>query len=572
MSILRVGLGTGNIGCGQTPDRYRRMGGRGLTALIMSEEVPAGCDPLGPENKLVITPGILSGTKFPNSGRVSLGGKSPLTGTIKESNAGGTVADSLGRLGLTALVLEGQAPPGELYLLHIGREGEARLIPAPEYQGLGSYATVKKIIKTLGPENSVLCIGPAGEERMEIASVQSSDTEGRPCRAAARGGLGAVMGSKGVKAVVVDQGGDEPEAIADPEGFRQGARSFAKALTEHPFSGKALPALGTLGLMAPVNALGAFPCYNATKGEMEGWEAISGEAMASLIKTRGGRTAHSGCSRCIIRCSNDFVDQSGEFVTASLEYETVWALGGMTGITDLEPLARMDHICDDLGVDTMSAGVAISVAMDAGHCSFGDGEAALRLLGEIARGTALGRVLGRGPSAVGEHFGHHRVPVVKNQSIAGYDPRAMQGNAVTYATSPMGADHTAGNLIGAYTSGLLNPLQTEGQVQASKNAQIMVAALDTTGLCLFCLAALNTPPGQEAFCAAMTAKWGREFTLADFLAMGRRVLNTEHGFNKRAGIAPQDSCLPRFFYEEPLPPHNQVVMISGEEMAEAMKI
>ena len=572
MSILRVDLSTGKIDREQTPDRHRKLGGRGLTAQMMADEVPPDCDPLGPGNKLIIAPGILSGTKFPNNGRISLGGKSPLTGTIKESNAGGTVADSLGRLGLTALVLEGRAANGELYLLHIGRGGDARLIPAPEYQGLGTYATVKKILETFGPENSVLCIGPAGEERMNIASVQSSDTESRPCRAAARGGLGAVMGSKGVKAVVVDQGGDAPGAIADPEGFRQGAKAFAKALTEHPFSGKALPALGTLGLMAPVNALGAFPCYNATKGEMKGWEAIGGEAMASLIKERGGRTAHNGCSRCIIRCSNDFVDQSGNFITASLEYETVWALGGMTGIKDLDLLARMDHICDDLGVDTMSAGVAISVAMDAGHCSFGDGDAALKLLDEIARGTAMGRVLGRGPSAVGEHFGHHRVPVVKNQSIAGYDPRAMQGNAVTYATSPMGADHTAGNLIGAYTAGLLNPLQAEGQVQASRNAQIMVAALDATGLCLFCLAALNTPPGKEAFCQAMTAKLGHEFSFADFQAMGSRVLQTEHAFNKRAGITSQDNRLPRFFYEEPLPPHNQVVMISDEEMGEALKI
>jgi aldehyde:ferredoxin oxidoreductase len=260
------------------------------------------------------------------------------------------------------------------------------------------------------------------------------------------------------------------------------------------------------------------------------------------------------------------VDKGGKYVTSSLEYETIWAMGGMTGIDDLDTIARLDYLCDDIGVDTMSTGVAMAVAMDAGHKKFGDREAAIRMVEEIAQATAFGKVLGNGPAAVGKHFNHARVPVVKGQSIAAYDPRAMLGNGVTFATSPMGADHTAGNVVGAYLTHQLDPLKKEGQVETSRNLQIAMAAADCTGMCFMAVVALTTPEGGGAFLNAINAKFGTNLGPDDIPALGIRVLKAEKEFNKKAGFTNQDDRLPRFFYEEPLPPHNTVFAISDEEI------
>jgi aldehyde:ferredoxin oxidoreductase len=312
--------------------------------------------------------------------------------------------------------------------------------------------------------------------------------------------------------------------------------------------------------------MGGFPSYNATKGVMAGWEKISGEHMADLMAKRGGRMGHKGCSQCIIQCSNEFVDAQGKYVTSSLEYETIWSMGGMTGIDDLDIIAQLDFLCDDLGIDTMSTGVGVGVAMDAGYRKFGDGRAAIELVEEIAAGTEFGKILGNGPEAVGKFFNHHRVPTVKGQSISGYDPRAMQGNAVTYATSPMGADHTAGNLISEYVSGKLDPLKTEGQVEASRNSQIAMAVVDSIGLCVLASAVLATPEGSEAFIAAINAKLGTHMQPEALSGMGLKVLKAEREFNRNAGFSNKDDRLPRFFYQEPLSPHNVVVQISDEDM------
>jgi aldehyde:ferredoxin oxidoreductase len=533
---------------------------------MINAEVPPTCDPLGPENKLIFAPGSLSGTSLVNTSRLSVGAKSPLTGTIKESNAGGTVAAALGHLGITAVIFDGQAPEGELYALRIDENGNAELLPADLYKGMRTYALSEKLLGIYGEKTSILCIGPAGEQKLAAASIQTTDVDGRPCRAAGRGGLGAVMGAKGLKAIMVDQRGKSTDAIANPEAFKEAAKDFAKAVKEHPFSGQMMPALGTAGLVGPINSMGAFPSLNATSGVMEGWEKVSGEAMAQMIRDRGGKTTHMGCSQCIVHCSNEFVNKEGKYVTSSLEYETIWSTGGMTGIADLDIIAQLDRLCDDIGVDTMSTGVAIGVAMDAGYKPFGDGDAAIQMLEEIAQGTELGKIMGNGPAAVGKHFNHHRVPVAKGQSIAAYDPRAMQGNGVTYATSPMGADHTAGNVIGEYMSGALNPLEPEGQVEASRNTQIAMASVDCTGLCLLASFALTTPEGGEAFVKAMSAKFGVALGPDDVPAMGIRVLKEERDFNRKAGFTNEDDRLARFFYEEPLPPHNKVVLITDEMM------
>ena len=566
MKFIRVNMNEQTINIADVPPEYMGLGGRGLTSIMINAEVPPKCDPLGPENKLIFAPGLLSGTPLVNTSRISIGAKSPLTGTIKESNAGGTVAAALGHLGITAVVIEGQAPDGELSFLRIDANGDASLVPAQAYKGMRTYALVEKIFELYGEKTAVLCIGPAGEYRLTAASIQTSDIDGRPCRAAGRGGLGAVMGVKGLKALIVDQGGKSADTIADPETFKEANKVIVKVIKAHPMAGQVMPALGTAGLVAPVNSMGAFPSYNARKGVLEGWEKISGEAMAKLIQERGGNTTHVGCAQCIVHCSNEFVDKEGKYVTSSLEYETIWATGGMTGIDDLDTIARLDYLCDDIGVDTMSTGVAVAVAMDAGYKEFGDSAAAIEMVEEISKGTEFGKILGNGPAAVGKHFNHERVPVVKGQSIAAYDPRAMLGNGVTFATSPMGADHTAGNVVGEYLEQKLDPLNAEGQVEASRNLQVGTAAMDCTGLCFMAYVALTTPEGGGALLKAINAKFGTQLGPEDVPALGMRVLKAEREFNKKAGFTSQDDRLPKFFYEEPLPPHNAVFTISDEEI------
>jgi aldehyde:ferredoxin oxidoreductase len=567
MKLVRVNMSEKTIHVEDVPQDYAGLGGRGLTSIIVNTEVPARCDPLGPENKLIFAPGLLSGTSLPNTSRMSIGAKSPLTGTIKESNVGGTVAAALGRLGITAIVVEGQAPEGELYALRIDEEGSASLIPAQEYAGMRTYKVVEKALEAYGEKTSVVCIGPAGEYKLTAASIQSSDTEGHASRAAGRGGLGAVMGAKGLKAIIVDRRGKSADPVADPEAFREAVKAVVQIVKADHMNAEVMPKLGTAGLVAPVNAMGAFPCYNARKGVLEGWEEICGERMAEMIKERGGNPTHRGCDQCIIHCSNVFVDKDGKYVTSALEYETIWAMGGMAAIADLDTIARLDNLCDDIGVDTMSTGVAIAVAMDAGYKAFGDGGAAIEMVEEIAQGTEFGRILGSGPAAVGKHFNHDRVPVIKGQSIAGYDPRAMLGHGVTYSTSPMGSDHTAGNVVGAYLEQVLDPLNPEGQVETSRFLQIAMAAFDTMGQCFMANVALLSPNSFAAFSKVIEAKLGTQLGPDDFpFGLGIRVLKAEREFNRKAGFTCEDDRLPWFFYKEPLPPHNTVFVISDEEI------
>ena len=423
--------------------------------------------------------------------------------------------------------------------------------------------------ETYGTKNSITCIGPAGEFQLASASVQTTDLDGRPCRAAGRGGLGAVMGSKGLKALIVDRSGSAADTLADPEAFKAAARAYAKAVKADEFSGEILPELGTASLVEPINAAGGLPTRNARQGQFEGAEKISGENMAQIIKARGGKTRHKGCSQCIIDCSNEYVDEAGTYVTSSLEYETIWSMGAMIGNDDLDSIARLDFLCDDIGLDTISTGVAVAVAMDAGYKPFGDGAAAIAMVEEIAQGTELGKVLGNGPDAVGQHFNHDRVPTVKGQSMAAYDPRAIQGMAVTYATSPMGADHTAGWVVDQNLEafgGTIDALGAEGQVEASRDTQIHMAAVDSVGICDFAQSGLATPEGIDNVYRMIAAKSGQPFSESDWTELGVRVLKAERQFNRNAGFTQEDDRLPDMFYTEPLEPHNIVVKVTPEAM------
>ncbi len=568
-TLLRVNMKKMTCTYETLPEQIRGLGGRGLSSSLVAREVPPAGDPLGPENRLVFAPGMLSGTICPNSGRLSIGGKSPLTGGIKESNVGGTGAAKMARIGLEALIIEDQPAQGKLYVLSL-RPNAAELIPADNLKGRGTYATAQMLGKKFGEKSALFCIGPAGELLLRSASIQVTDPDGNPCRAAGRGGLGALMGSKGLKAIVVDDTKGQSPHIADPDLFRAGQKKVAEAIKNHPFTGQAMPALGTAMVVSAMNAIGAFPALNARTGTYDKWEQLSGEALAERIAERGGQTTHAGCSTCIIRCSNVFVDRDKKYVTSGLEYETIWALGGMCDIPDLDVIARFDYLCDDLGIDTMNTGCAIAVAMEAGVKKFGDAAGALELVREIGSGSEIGTLIGDGPAAVGKKYGLTRVPVVKNQSVAGYDPRAVQGMGVTYATCPMGADHTAGWTVGACLEamgGKLDPLSPAGQVDCSRRIQIATAAADCTGICQFAGFPLNDiPAGGQGLLEMLNAKYGTSHGPEYLTELGKRVLRIERVFNLKAGLTAQDDRLPDFYYTEQLPPHNKPFLVKNEEM------
>lgn len=569
MKFLRVNMTTETVQWEKVPMEYSDLGGRALTSIMINTELPATIDPLGEQNKLIFAPGYFSGTSLVNTGRLSVGAKSPLTKGIKESNVGGTVAYSLAKLGIKAVIVEGQAEAGKYFLLNIEDENSASLVKADNLKGMRTYALTTRLHEKYGEKKSVTCIGPAGDFQLLSASIQSTDFDGRPCRAAGRGGLGAVMGAKGLKAIVVDRQGKFPIEMVDADHFQKASKAYAKAVKADEFSGQILPEFGTAVLVEAINAAGAFPTNNAVTGQFAGIEKISGETMAKLIKERGGKTTHKGCSQCIIDCSNEFVTEKGEYVTSSLEYETIWAMGGMIGNDNLDAIARLDFLCDDIGLDTMNTGVALAVAFDAGYREFGDADAAIELVEEVAVGTEMGRLIGNGPDAVGKHFHHDRVPTVKGQGMAAYDPRAIQGMAVTYATTAMGADHTAGWVVDQNLEafgGTIDPHEAKGQVEISRNTQIHMAAVDAVGICDFAQSGLATDEGINNIFTMMSAKSGKDFDQKDWTELGERVIKAELQFNRKAGLTKEDDRLPLMFYQEPLAPHNVVVKVSDEEM------
>ncbi|MGQ9676947.1 MAG: aldehyde ferredoxin oxidoreductase family protein [Chloroflexota bacterium] len=560
--ILRVNLTSGEIAHSDEMPKMTLAGGRSLTSHLIAAEVPPDCHPLGPRNKLVFAPGLLSATSAPCAGRLSVGCKSPLTGGIKESNAGGTATLKLGRLGLSALVVEGQAKAGDWHLLHISREG-ARLLPASKYAGLNNYRLAEALRERFGRAVGIVSIGAAGERRLTAASIAVTDGEGRPCRHAARGGPGAVMGSKGLKAIVID---DRGGSLRNPPGagqFKEARQMVVDGLRRNPSTSVGLPNMGTALLVSLMNEVGALPTRNFRFGRFERVESISGEALfTNLLSRPGAKYGHACSPSCIIRCSNVYTGPEGEYLTSGLEYETLWSLGINCEIDDLDAVARMDHLCDDLGLDTIETGAAIAACMEAGLLSFGDADGSLRLLTEVEQGTVLGRVLGCGVATTARVLGVSRVPAVKGQSLSGYDPRAAKGIGVTFATSPMGADHTAGYSIVANVlniGGFVDPLRPEGQVELSTSLQELQSALDSTGLCMFtALAMLDDPAIETGLLGMINAVAATSLDKTSLIAAGREILETERAFNRVAGLSAVHDTLPEFFREEPLPPHGTV--------------
>lgn len=484
--LYRVNMAALSTSSEPVPERWRGLGGRGLISAIVAEEVKPTCHPLGKSNKLVFAPGLLAGTACANSGRLSAGAKSPLTGTIKESNAGGTSAQCLARLGIRALVIEGLPQKDTLYALHVDKDG-VRISEETELVGKGNYEVMQTVSKRHASKIGILSIGPAGELRLAAANISVQDPDGN-MRSHGRGGLGAVMGSKKIKYITIDDTDGPGVQIGDPERFKAAAKVFGKAVVAHPVSGESLKLYGTDVLVNIMNEAGALPTRNFRYGQFPDHEKISGERLHDVIVERKGRPWHVCHKGCVIKCSQVYKDPDGNYVTSGVEYETIWGFGANCELGDLDTIAQADRIMDDVGIDSIETGVAMAVAMEAGVLPFGDGAGVLRLLQEIGTGTPLGRILGSRAAWVGKAYGMRRVPVVKGQGLSAYDPRSVKGMGITYATSTMGSDHTAGYCIPVNilnVGGFVDPLKKEGQIELSRRLQTGTASLDTTGLCLF---------------------------------------------------------------------------------------
>jgi aldehyde:ferredoxin oxidoreductase len=562
--ILRVNLTRETISHDQDCAYPIDLGGRALTSSIVAKEVPPHSTPLGNDNRLVLAPGILTGSALSSADRLSIGGKSPLTGGIKESNVGGKAGAALARLGIRALIICGVAK--EWHILHLS-PGKCEILPAGSLVGKNIFPTVRDLQRKFGADTAMMVIGSAGEHRMAAAAIGVTDVDGVPARHAARGGLGAVMGAMKLKAIVLDLKGTDLVPGADVDGLRRASKRYARALLSNNTTGRVLTEYGTAVLVNIIDNAGGLPTRDFRVGNFEGADAISGEWMHDTINARSGKNVHPCMPGCVIRCSNVYPSATGVEITRGLEYESIAMLGSNCGISDLDAIAQANRLCDDIGLDTIEVGASLAVAMDAGIAPFGNAQAMQEMIGEIGQGTALGRVLGQGAVITGRVFGAARIPAVKGQAIAAYDPRALKGTGVTYATSPMGADHTAGNAIPGTVLpgiGMIDPAKADHQIAMSRYLQELAAFFDAAGLCWFARAPLLEE--HDLLLDMMVTRLGRGFEWTDLMEIGWRTLQIEREFNSRCGFNSFDDRLPSFFLDEPLPPRQLTFDVKNEAL------
>ncbi len=579
MWIIRINMNDRSYKFEEVPKAYQHLGGRGLTSTMIYDEVPPTCHALGPNNKLVFAPGIVTGTNSATSARVSVGGKSPLTGTIKESNAGSAWAQTLAKMQVKALVVEGKPPEEDKYwMIHLSWDADAgqpkvEFLPADEYVGRELYEIYPEVFERFGKVN-VAGIGLAGEYLYGNSGIVFEDMKKRPSRYAGRGGLGAVMGSKGLKFIVLDGKGAPGVEIADKALFDQGRKKLLDALRTHAITKPkgGLNTYGTAVLINIMNEAGGLPTNNFSSGRFKGAAKIAGEAIFEGVKARTGKEHYNhACSPgCVIQCSNTWFDEEGHEIASCVEYESDWSLGANCGIDDLDDIAELVRLCNNYGLDTIEAGTTIGVAMEGGLAEFGDGKKAIALMHEIGKGTPLGRILGNGTETTAKVLGVTRSPTVKGQSMPAYEPRAVKGIGITYATTTMGADHTAGYTIAPEilaVSDDLDALSVEGKADVSRAFQSSTAFIDSTGHCLFiAFAILDIPSGFEGMVEEVNGVFGTQYTGDDVFKIGNEILRKERAFNEGAGFTKAHDRLPEFMSYEPLPPHNVVFAVSDEDL------
>jgi len=547
------------------PEAWEKLGGRGLIARILLDEVDPTCEPLGPKNKLVFAPGLLVGHMLSACDRLSVGSKSPLSGGFRESNSGGSTGFHMTAMGIRALILEDWPADDKFWILHLSMSG-ARWERADEWVGRGVHEVAPVLLERYGKKVAISLIGPGGEHKLGSAGIQNLDKERVPARINARGGMGAVMGSKGLKAIVFDDAEGQKPPIQDLAAFRAAQKALNQALSVHPQI-HTYRDYGTAANVLMCDALGALPTRNFSVGSYEKAEAVSGERAREVMLTRGGASnpSHGCMAGCTIRCSNVFGGDDGKAIVSPLEYETIGLLGPNLDIADLDVIGRLNSEINDIGLDTIEVGAALGVACEAGLMTWGDADRAMELLGEIRRNTPLGRILGMGSVLTGKVLGIERVPATKGIAMSAYDPRAIKGTGVTFATSTQGGDHTAGLTLRVK----IDHRDPKGQVAASRAMQINCAGYDSLGACLMSGPGFATAPG--ALRDLLNSRYGWNMGDDVLQVLGKQTLMLEREFNRRAGFTSAHDRLPEWMTREALPPFNTVFDVPPEEMDEIFK-
>ena len=527
------------------PEEWRRayIGGRGLGVRILEDLVNPGIDPLGAENVLVFATGPVAGSGLPLGSRYDVVTKSPLTGTLTSANSGGKFGTSMKRAGYDAVVILGRAERPVSLLLD---DGHAEVRDASPLWGMTTGETTAALQEDLGdPGASVACIGPAGERLVRFAGIINETS-----RAAGRGGVGAVMGSKNVKAVVAR--GSGRITVADRDRFLALKKDVAAKIRENAISGGGLPRFGTAVLVNIVNENYILPTRNFQTAHFPAAENVSGERMADTILS-----GKMGCQTCVIQCGRD-VEIEGKRMEGP-EYETIWAFGPDCGIDDLAAVSEANNLCNDLGLDTISTGSTIACAMELSEkgyiddeVRFGDAEQMLDLVHRIGRRDGIGDELAEGSFRFARRHGHPELSMsVKRQELPAYDPRGLQGHGLAYATSVRGGDHVYGYMIAPEVLGSpekLDPYSNDGKAVWTKTFQDLTAFIDSSGACLF----TSFPLGAADYGAMVSAVTGYEIDAGEVLRIGERVWNMQKVFNLRAGCTREDDTLPPRLLREPL--------------------
>ncbi len=561
--LLRVNLNDGALAVEELDEGLARdfIGGRGLAVKYLYDEVDPNCDPLGPDNKLIMATGPLTGTSAPTGARYAVVTKSPLTGAITCSNSGGFFPTEIKKAGFDMLIYEGKSPAPVYLWIH---EGTAELRSAEGVWGKNTHESENILLAETDPRARVACIGPAGEKLVLFAGIMNEKD-----RTAGRSGVGAVMGSKNLKAVVVK--GKEKPSHHEPERFRELTdgflAKFREATREIPHS---LTKYGTSITITGTSRVGALPTRNCTSGAFEGWQELSGEKLNEkyLVKSKACFSCPIACGR-VTRVNVPGFEGEGE----GPEYETLYALGSMCGISSLEAVIKANYICNEMGMDTISMGATIACAMElfergiltereiGRKLSFGDYQGMIEMCIKTAQKEGFGKVLSQGSYRLGEMYGHPELAMVaKKQEFAGYDPRGAQGMGLAYATSPIGASHMRGDSAYFEILGVpenVNPYAWENKPLAVKDWQDVFAVIDSAGLCVFFSVRNYVTPTMDirpqGILDLLNASTGANYDMDDLMRAAERIINTERMFLVRAGFSKKDDALPPRITDEPVP-------------------
>jgi len=560
--VLRVNLSQGT--CETEPLNmewaYQYLGQRGLGTKYLVEETDPTLDPLSPENKMIFVTGPLTGTAAPTSGRWSVVCKGPLTGAIAASNSGGFFGAELKNAGWDMIIFEG-ASDKPVYL--DVKNDQVEIKDAGDLWGKTVWQTEDALIERSGDKDSkVASIGPAGENGSMFAAIVNDKD-----RAAGRSGVGAVMGSKNLKAVIVR--GTVGVGVDNPMAFMQAVSSSNKILSENAVTGEGLPTYGTQVLMNVVNGIGALPTHNSRDVEFDGAENISGEAMHEKRDSDGeaNLVSNHACFGCPISCArrskmdpnNPLIADKEQYQITSggLEYEAAWSLGAATGVDDLEALTYLNFLCNDYGMDPITLGSTIAAAMelfevgaiteaDTGgiELKFGSTDALVKMVEMMGKGEGFGNEIAMGSKRLCAKYGHPEFSMTaKGQEFPAYDPRGIQGMGLTYATSNRGGCHLRSYTVSSEVLGIpekTDPLTTDGKAGLVKAFQDVTAAVDSSGTCIFTTFALSMEDIAPEVDAACEGDW----SVDHMMEVGERIWNMERMYNIAAGFTAEDDTLP----------------------------